>query len=346
VDGRRPSSVNFLDDIDQDLARRDFTVNALAWDPVGKVFRDPFGGRDDLRQRVLRAVGDPAERFAEDGLRPLRAVRFAAQLGFVLDGPTAAAIPAALPITGRVSVERITDELSRLLLAPHSRRGLDLLDSTGLLGVVLPDLAAIPASQREHAFDVAERVERDLTLRLAALLHVLAARAAPSAASIRVRVILDAIRVAGPVRDAVVALVAQHGCLLATGRLAPPRTDAEVRRWLSKVGPLRAPTILALWGADASSLEPASRRQRERAALRELASRLRRVEQARPPLAPSDLALDGRAVMEILRVPAGPAIGEALRHLLDRVLEDPRLNTKRGLTSELEKWWALRPSPG
>ena len=162
LDGRRPSTVTFLDDIDADLARRDFTVNALAWDPLAPAFRDPFDGQADLRRRVLRAVGDPVARFAEDGLRPVRAARFAAQLGFALDPATAAAIPGALPVTARVSAERLSAELSRLLVAPHAREGLALLEESGLLALLSPELAALTPQARAHAFDVAVALAPEL----------------------------------------------------------------------------------------------------------------------------------------------------------------------------------------
>src|SRR5512142_169173 len=127
LDGRRPESVTFHTDLEADLARRDFTMNALAFDPIGLEFRDPFGGRADMRRRLVRAVGDPAARFGEDGLRPMRAVRFAAQLGYGLHRATRGAIPGALPVVRKVSVERMSEELQRLVVAPGADRGLDLM---------------------------------------------------------------------------------------------------------------------------------------------------------------------------------------------------------------------------
>src|SRR6058998_831511 len=111
LDGRRPSSVTFLGDIEGDLARRDFTVNAIAWDPLSDDLRDPFGGVGDLERHRLRAVGDPLARFREDGLRPLRAIRFASTLRLALDRPTEKAIPETLDIFAKVAWERIRDEL-------------------------------------------------------------------------------------------------------------------------------------------------------------------------------------------------------------------------------------------
>ena len=134
VDGRRPESVTFHRDLEADLARRDFTINALAWDPIADDFRDPHGGRRDLRDRIVRAVGDARERFAEDGLRPMRAVRFASQLGYGLAPATRRAIPGALPVVAKVAIERISDELARLAVGRDAPRALtaglaDHLDS-------------------------------------------------------------------------------------------------------------------------------------------------------------------------------------------------------------------------
>ncbi len=181
LDGRRPSSVTFLADIEGDLARRDFTVNAIAWDPIAGVLRDPFSGAEDLRRRRLRAVGDPLARFREDGLRPLRAVRFASTLRLALDPPTRLAIPEALDVFARVAMERVRDELIKLLVrgAPPSR-GLRLLLRSGLLAHIVPELLESVnfAQNRYHRWDVWRHTLRcvdaappDLVVRLAALLH-------------------------------------------------------------------------------------------------------------------------------------------------------------------------------
>ena len=155
MDGRRPSRVTFHDDLEADLARRDFTVNAMAWDPLSGELRDPHGGRADLARKLIRAVGDPRERFAEDGLRPLRGVRFVSQLGFRLAPQTRDAIPGALQVVALVSRERVAEELSRLLVGPHAAGGIAALAATGLLPVVLPRLAALPPARVRHALAVA-----------------------------------------------------------------------------------------------------------------------------------------------------------------------------------------------
>ncbi|GEJ57153.1 CCA tRNA nucleotidyltransferase [Anaeromyxobacter diazotrophicus] len=346
LDGRRPSSVVFLSEVDEDLSRRDFTVNALAYDPLGGELRDPFGGQDDLRRRRLRAVGDPAARFAEDGLRPLRAARFAAQLGFALDPATRRAIRPALAVTAKVSAERVMAELSKLLLAAHPAAGLALLDATGLLEVVLPELAVRPPAARRHAYEVVRRAPRELPLRLAALLHVLPRGGDPAGgaeAAARARQLLVRMRFPGAVAELAAALAAAQGCVLAAPRPAAPRSPAEVRRFVAGVGRERLAPLLALWEADASAARPPARSRRELATLRALRARIARVERTRPPLTSAELALDGRAVMEALGLAPGREVGEALRHLLERALEDPGLNTAEALTSELRTWWARRP---
>jgi tRNA nucleotidyltransferase (CCA-adding enzyme) len=334
VDGRRPESVTFLTDLEEDLARRDFTMNAMAYDPLGREFRDPWRGREDLRRRRIRAVGTAADRFAEDGLRPMRAVRFAAQLGYALEPSTHAAIAPALPVVRKVAVERISEELGKLLVAPHADRGLQLLAGTGLLEVVLPAVASLGPRAVAHAIQVVRRVPPDLTVRLAALLHGVAPDVAWT--------VLSALRQPRRVADEVAALLRAHACP-ATVRSPIPERPAEVRRYISTVGPARIPAQLALLGADAAALPPRTRAAFQRE-VKKLHAAVDAVLAARPPLAAGDLALDGRAVTAALGGTPGPHVGEALRHLLDRVLEDPGLNTASALEAELLQWWAGRPA--
>ena len=156
LDGRRPSSVTYVKSLEDDLARRDFTMNAIAFDPLSGAIADPFDGRGDLARRLVRAVGDPVARFREDGLRPMRAVRQAAQLGFEVEPPTRAAIPQTLDVFRKVSAERVRDELLKLLAAPQPSRGLELMRTTGLLGEVIPELLeGVGCTQnRFHKHDV------------------------------------------------------------------------------------------------------------------------------------------------------------------------------------------------
>jgi poly(A) polymerase len=150
-DGRHPSEVRFAD-ARADALRRDFTINGLFYDPIRGELHDWVGGRRDLEARLIRTIGEPEQRFAEDHLRMLRAVRFAAQLGFEIEERTLAAIRAQAPLLGRISAERIRDELLKLFEPPHAARGLRLLRESGLLAVVLPEIAAFEGCEQspEH----------------------------------------------------------------------------------------------------------------------------------------------------------------------------------------------------
>ncbi len=150
-DGRHPGRVAF-GDARADALRRDFTVNGLFYDPVGRQLHDWVGGEADLRARVIRTIGSPAERFAEDHLRLLRAVRFAAQLGFTIEAETFAALKARAPKLQSISAERIREELVKLFQPPHAARGLELLRQSGLLKQALPELAATVACEQSPDF--------------------------------------------------------------------------------------------------------------------------------------------------------------------------------------------------
>jgi len=167
VDGRRPSSVEFHEEVEHDLSRRDFTINAMAFEPDAKELVDPFGGQVDLEAAVIRCVGSAMDRFSEDGLRPLRAVRFAAVLGFSLEPATREAIPRTLDVFAKVSRERIRVELEKLLLAPRAELGLRLLLETGLLQRFLPEAMGETFEVRVAAV---QRAPKELEVRLAALL--------------------------------------------------------------------------------------------------------------------------------------------------------------------------------
>lgn len=301
VDGRRPSKVEFHSDIEADLSRRDFTINAMAYDPIAQRLVDPFGGVQDLAAKLVRCVGGATARFSEDGLRPLRAARFATVLDFTLDPATEAAIAPTVPIFRKVATERVNQELTKLLLAPRAADGLELLRRTGLLAVFLPE--ALGAD-----FAAVARARAELTLRLAVLL----ARVEP------VREVL--VRLKYPTR---VAEDAAH--LVQHRALPPPGTEAELRRWLAKVGAQTAGALLALnqaLGADVGALE----------------ARVAAVLAQRPPLTARELALDGRGIMQALGVGQSPVIGEATRHLLELVLEDPSLNSREALEGALRAW--------
>lgn len=307
LDGRRPGAVVFHRDLEADLGRRDFTINALAFDPIGGRFRDPFGGQEDLGRRRVRCVGVAAERFGEDGLRPLRAVRFATVLEFELEAETEAAIPGALGVFDKVALERRRDEFLKLLLSPAAIRGLALLRRTGLMDRLLPELPATSDDTRDLRVG---HVAPALELRLAALL--VGVQESESA--------LDRLRLPGKVGETVRALLSHP---------LPPEastwTDAELRRWLVRVGPERWELARAL--AAATGADPGGA----------LGERIAAIVAARPPLAAKDLALNGAAIMKALGVGPSPAVGEATRFLLDAVLDRPELNTAETLEELLQQ---------
>lgn len=337
VDGRRPESVVFHGDLTEDLARRDFTINALAFDPLAHELRDPFDGREDLRRGVLRAVGDARERFAEDGLRPMRAVRFAAQLGFDLHPRTRSAIPGALDVVRKVSTERIADELTRLVVAPHAERGLALMRRTGLLRVVLPAVAALPSAEQRHAIAGLEALPPEPELRFAWLLH----RALSPADGARV---LFELRMARRISEATGALLRLHACPREGAALDGPAPGAPLRRWLAAGGRERWRALVSLRTVEAAALPVRARRGAHRA-VRAFDWNVERELAKGPPLSVGELALDGLALMEVIGADSGTWVGEALRHLLDRVLADPGLNTPPALSAVARDWWGHRGDP-
>lgn len=183
-DGRRPERVTFTPLVEEDVRRRDFTINGLLYDPVGDRVLDLVEGRQDLDGELVRAIGDPLERFAEDHLRMLRAVRFAARLGFAIEAATLAAIRQSAPAIKRIAAERVRDEFTRILTEGGARRGMELLDETGLLAEILPEVATLQGVEQSpehhpegdvwtHTLLLLENLPADasVTLAMGALLH-------------------------------------------------------------------------------------------------------------------------------------------------------------------------------
>jgi len=356
TDGRRPDSVQFVDDLVEDLRRRDFTMNAIAFDPIVEKIADPFEGRVDLAAGLIRAVGDPLARFSEDGLRPLRAVRFAAQHGFVLDPPTEAAIPLTLEIFKKVSAERVRDELVKILLAKVPSVGLELMRTTGLLGEVIPELLEGVGfhQNRYHAHDVWQHTlavvdatpvfsmpsgRAEWVPRLAALLHDVAkprtAQDKPDAPGERsfykhdlvgadmTDAIARRLRLSGDERERVAHLVANHMFWY-----EPDWTDGTVRRFIGRVGLEALPDLFALREGDVIGR---GRGERPGTELDELKRRIDGELSRAAALKVGDLAIGGGDVMRILGCKPGRGVGELLRRLLERVLDDAALNDKAKL---------------
>jgi len=363
-DGRRPDSVEFVDDITADLARRDFTFNAMAIDPLEGNLIDPFEGKKDLEARVVRAVGVPAERFAEDGLRVLRAARFAATLECAIDEATERAMgeERSLATFRRVSAERVRDEWLKSMSARRPSVAFDAMLRTGILPITCPELVESVgcAQNRWHAFDVwghamacLDACEGDAVLRLAALLH--------DVGKPRTRAFSDktndftfyehervGAEIADPIllrlkfsndeRARIVALVRHHLICY-----SDDWTDAAVRRWLRRVSPELAPDLYRLGVADA--LGKGKDASADVASLGRLRERVDAVLAAGAALSARDLAVNGNDLMRELGLAPGRIIGETLEQLVELVTDDPSAND-RGRLLEAARAFVESRRPG
>jgi tRNA nucleotidyltransferase/poly(A) polymerase len=347
-DGRRPEHVVFITDLDQDLARRDFTINAMALDPVSGELRDPFGGLTDLAERRVSCVGTARDRFQEDGLRTLRAVRFASVLRFRITPETAAAIPHARETVRKVAKERVRDEIAKLLVrSPRPSRGLKLLAQTGLLQETIPELEesrGLPQNRWHrwdvwtHTLRVVDRTPPDLEVRLAALLHDVAKprSAVPTApgehsfhghevmGAVLAAEILERLRFPRKVIDSVVHLIREH-----VWHYDPHWSDGAVRRHLRRVGKENLPAFFSLREAD---LHGRGRAVPEGLTnLAELRARFAVEEERATALSIKDLAVSGNDLLTATGRGAGPWLGQALRGLLEHVLDHPEDNVRETL---------------
>ena len=338
ADFRRPHRVEFGASLEADLARRDFTVNAIAWgaeagDPPDLV--DPFDGLSDLRGRLLRAVGEPAARFEEDALRMIRAVRLAASLDFEIEAATLGAIAERAHLVGHLSGERIAAELGKVLATDKPSVGLRLLESTGLLRHISPDLAAqrgvpqnkVPGEDLwDHTVRCVDAATPNPIVRLAALVHDIGKPATQADGHFRGHEVLGAQqatdlleRLHEPRRvvERVAHLVRHH-----MFRYEANWTDAALRRFIAKVTPDAIDELFALREADNAG----SGLPRTADGLDELRRRIREELDRGPILDRSALRIDGDDLIRELGMEPGPRLGRVLDALLERVIEDPSLN--------------------
>jgi tRNA nucleotidyltransferase (CCA-adding enzyme) len=331
-DGRRPDAVYFVDDIKDDLARRDFTINAIAYDVLDDRLIDPFGGLADLKAKTLRAVGDPALRFSEDGLRVLRAARFVATLEVELEPETARAIEPSLASYAKVSAERVRDEWVKTMKAKKPSRAFEVMRGHGLLAITAPELLeSVGCEQnRYHAYDVWNHAMQCLdacppeaVLRVAGLFHdVGKPRSRALSEKTRDYTFYEHDRIGAEMADPIL-------CYDETWK------DAAVRRWLRRVGPELALDLYALGRADilAKGLDPTGDLRR----LEALEAHAARLMAAGAALGTRDLAVDGHRLMQALGLAPGREIGELLRALLEEVIEDPAMNEPDKLVERARK---------
>jgi putative nucleotidyltransferase with HDIG domain len=357
-DARRPDQVWFTGDILEDLARRDLTVNAMAFSIAEGRLLDPHGGARDILKRTLRAVGVPLERFREDALRPLRVARLAAVLEMEPDPETRAALAGVNDRVGALAIERVRSELERLMGAARPSRGFEILREAGLLERWLPELAAcrgVPQN-RFHAYDVYfhslyscdAAAPENPEVRWAALLHDIGKPATRierdgegtfyGHAELGARLAdtrLAALRFATGFRERVVHLVREH-----MFDFQESWTDAAVRRFVRRVGVEHVADLFDLRMADAlgnGTRGPDTRR------LEAMAKRIERVLREASALSVHQLAVDGDDVMRTLGLPPGPEVGHALQALLELVIDQPALNTRAALLQHLD---LMRAPPG
>jgi tRNA nucleotidyltransferase/poly(A) polymerase len=347
-DGRRPDAVQYAAAIGDDLSRRDFTMNAIALGLPGGELVDPFGGAADIRAGIIRCVGRAAERFAEDGLRPLRAVRFAAQLGFTLEEETRNAIGGALAVSAKVSPERVRDEIEKIIASPLPSRALLLMEKTGLLRLFLPELAACRGIEQKglHRFDVldhslaaldyAARERNPPETRMAALLHdtgkplvrvmdqsgVWTFYRHEAESEQLARGILTRFRWPNAFTGTVCHLVREH-----MFHYTEDWSDAALRRFIVRAGAEHLENLYRLRRADAyatAAQEPPAD------FLLPLAERVDKIIAAEQALSLKDLAVSGKDLMRA-GIRPGKTMGIILAELLETVLDDPEQNTREKL---------------
>jgi len=361
-DKRRPDKVEFGDSLEEDLARRDFTINALAYDDSKGQIVDPYKGQEDIGHKVLRTVGNPEKRFEEDALRLMRAVRLVAELGFALDADTAAAIQKKAHNLGHISKERIRDEFVRILNSSQPMMALVLCQQLGLLEYIAPDLLrGIGIDQNQaHSYTVFEHNLRALQhaadkewsfdIRLAALFHDISKPETRRRSDEKndwtfhghevvgsrvTRKTLEDLRFSRETIEKVSKLVRWHMFFSDPDQI----TLSAVRRMIRNVGEENIWDLLNLRICDRIGTgrpkEQPFRFRKYKAMVEEA---------LRDPISVKMLKIDGQVLMERLHVQPGPRMGWILSALLDEVLEDPKRNTEKYLENKSSELLTLSDS--
>ncbi len=358
-DKRHPDEIKFAKTIEEDLSRRDFTVNAMALEignwklEIPPKVVDPFGGEDDLKNKIIRTVGNPEERFREDALRLVRAVRFAVELDFEIDLDTRRAIEKLSGELEIISKERIRDELVKILESPRAAKGIILLEELNLLRSILPELReGIGVGQNKHhiytvfehnvrALDYTVKQNYSLLVRMASLLHDIGKPKSkqgdgPDSTFYAHEYIgekmtvkaLDRLRFPKEFIEKVAHLVRCHLFYYNVGEV----TESGVRRFLARVGPENVDDLLKVREADriGSGVPKAFPYK-----LRHLLFMIEKVKH--DPISPKMLKVNGQDVMSILNIPPGPKVGYILGILLEDVLDDPKANGTENLELRIKE---------
>lgn len=358
-DKRRPDSVTFAKTLDEDLKRRDFTINALAYNDEKDELIDLHGGQKDLENKIVRAIGEPEERFAEDALRMMRAARIAVALDFTIDPATEAAIIKYAAHLKEISAERIRDEFSRIIMSPRPMQGIILLHALSLLQYIAPEIEeGIAVKQNgDHIYDVwehnlralAHSAEREwpLHVRLSALFHDVSKPATRVWSDEKndwtfyghdvvggrtAKKILARLKYPNDMIDTVAKLVRWHLFFSDIEKI----TLSAVRRLVRNVGPENVWDLMKVRACDRIGM---GRPKEKPYRLRKYESMIE--EAARAPVSVTMLAIDGARIMELASEAPGPRIGLILHALLEGVLDDPDQNKKELLEARVKELAAL-----
>lgn len=351
-DKRRPDYVEWGKTLEEDLARRDFTINAMALDPKLNLI-DPFKGQEDLKNKIIRAVGDPVQRFNEDALRMMRAVRIASELAFTIEHNTFEAIKLHSGSINQIAWERIRDELFKILASDNPYEGILMLRNSGLLEQILPELeAAFGVEQkspgRHHIYDVGTHLtlslkhcpSKDPLVRFATLIHDIGKPKVQKAkengtitfynhevvGARMAKEIADRLRLSKKQKERVWTLVRRHQFTV-----DERQTDSAIRRFIKNVGRENIQDMLDLRTGD--RLGGGARETSWR--LEKFKKRIEEVQ--KQPFSIQDLKVNGNDVMKILGMPSGPKVGEVLNKLFAEVEEDQKKNTRRYLLARIKE---------
>lgn len=365
TDFRHPDEISFADNIEEDLKRRDFTINAMAYDPSKGHLIDLYKGQEDIKDKTIKAVGSPEDRFTEDALRMLRAIRFSAELDFVVSHETMMAILDKKDLIKNISFERIRDEFTKIIMSNNPAMGIGMLEKLGLLEFIIPEIKdGIGCEQGgAHKYDVFEHLLGalehaknkgwGLEIRLAALFHDIGkprSRRLSSSLPGRAKIsskkytfyghevvgekmtqkIMERLKYPKKTTDLVVSLVRNHMFFSDTETI----TLSAVRRIVQKVGKEHIWDLMNVRECDRVGMAKPEAPYR----LRKYHAMIEEV--LRDPISVGQLAIDGNYLMEMLHMKPGPRMGWILNALLEEVLEDPTKNNKEklsGLVAELDK---------